>query len=301
MAPSGSAPTATGSTACLPEPAAWEAIRHDTTATSISWDFVQAIAFGARGQIWYGTIGNGWGLSTDGGATWKNWTYKQLGPEWQYVAPSGIAVRGDTTMIGTADGVQVTTNDGAKWTALGDGVGPPAQGPADTVYPGAPQRVRAAGGAQSAGAGTSPLSGAASGFAAAATGWEGEPLTARRVPSGQRAADRARSSSRAPRAASAQQPTPCPASGSRAPPPNAPRRAAHHLVPATHRADRQQLHRPDLPLRLDHGRQLPAAPGRGVQQPGWHAGLRHRLGHGGVRRAGGSRGRSPSPSGTTPR
>ena len=114
---------------------AWEAIRHDTTATSISWDFVQAIGFGARGQLWYGTVGNGWGLSTDGGATWKNWAYKQLGPEWQYVAPSGIVVRGDTTLIGTADGIQLTTNDGATWTALGDAVGPRAKGPADTVFP----------------------------------------------------------------------------------------------------------------------------------------------------------------------
>ena len=113
----------------------WEAIRHDSTDTSISWDFVQAIGFGARNQLWYGTIGNGWGLSTDGGATWKNWTYKQLGPEWQYVAPSGIVVRGDTTLIGTADGIQLTTNDGANWTALGDAVGPRAKGPADTVFP----------------------------------------------------------------------------------------------------------------------------------------------------------------------
>jgi murein DD-endopeptidase MepM/ murein hydrolase activator NlpD len=116
---------------------AWEQIRHDTTAnsSSISWDFVQALAFGARGQIWYGTVGNGWGLSLDGGATWKNWTYDQLGPEWQYVTPSGIVVRGDTTVIGTADGLQVTTNDGGNWTAIGDGIGPPARGPADTVFP----------------------------------------------------------------------------------------------------------------------------------------------------------------------
>ncbi len=114
---------------------AWEPIRRDTTDTSISWDFVQALAFGARGQIWYGTIGNGWGLSTDGGATWKNWRYKELGPEWQYVAPSAIVVRGDTTVIGTADGLQVTTDDGATWTALGDAVGPKARGPADTVFP----------------------------------------------------------------------------------------------------------------------------------------------------------------------
>ena len=114
---------------------AWEAIRHDTTATSISWNFVQALSFGARGQIWYGTIGNGWGLSTDGGATWRNWTYQQLGPEWQYVAASGIVVRGDTTLIGTADGLQLTTDDGATWTALADATGPRARGPADSVYP----------------------------------------------------------------------------------------------------------------------------------------------------------------------
>jgi murein DD-endopeptidase MepM/ murein hydrolase activator NlpD len=114
---------------------AWEPIRHDSTETSISWDFVQALAFGARGQIWYGTLGNGWGLSTDGGTTWKNWAYKQLGPEWQYVTPSGIVVRGDTTVIGTADGLQVTTNDGASWTALGDPVGPIAKGPADSAFP----------------------------------------------------------------------------------------------------------------------------------------------------------------------
>ena len=97
-------------------------------------DFVQAIAFGPRGEIWYGTIGNGWGLSIDGGVTWRNWAYEQLGPEWQYVAPSGIAIRGDTTMIATADGLQITTDDGGHWTAIGDRTGPQARGPADTVY-----------------------------------------------------------------------------------------------------------------------------------------------------------------------
>jgi len=113
----------------------WQGFRHDTSsATSISMDFVQAIAFGPRGEIWYGTVGNGWGLSLDGGVTWRNWTYDQLGPEWQYVAPSGIAVRGDTTMIATADGLQLTADDGERWTAIGDAVGPPARGPADTVF-----------------------------------------------------------------------------------------------------------------------------------------------------------------------
>jgi murein DD-endopeptidase MepM/ murein hydrolase activator NlpD len=116
---------------------AWQAVRRDTTAgsRSISWDFVHAFAFGSRGEIWYGTVGNGWGVSTDGGNTWKNWTFNELGPEWQYVAPSGIAVRGDTVMIGTADGILTTTNNGGKWTALGDAVGPPAKGPADTLLP----------------------------------------------------------------------------------------------------------------------------------------------------------------------
>ena len=109
--------------------------RHDAASRSPGTSS-QAIAFGSRGEIWYGTVGNGWGLSTDGGATWKNWTYKQLGPEWQYVAPSGIVVRGDTTVIGTADGLQLTTDDGATL----DGAWPTRSdlgraGPADTVYP----------------------------------------------------------------------------------------------------------------------------------------------------------------------
>jgi murein DD-endopeptidase MepM/ murein hydrolase activator NlpD len=113
----------------------WERIRSDTVAGAISWDFVNAFAFGPRGQVWYGTVGNGWGLSTDGGRSWRNWTYDQLGPEWQYVVPDGIVTRGDTTVIATADGLQITTDDGARWTAIGDTVGPPARGPADTALP----------------------------------------------------------------------------------------------------------------------------------------------------------------------
>jgi murein DD-endopeptidase MepM/ murein hydrolase activator NlpD len=113
----------------------WEVIRSDTLPGALSWDFVQAFGFGPRGQIWYGTVGNGWGLSVDGGRTWKSWTYDQLGPEWQYVASGGIATRGDTTMIGTADGVQITTDDGGHWTAIVDSVGPAAKGPADTALP----------------------------------------------------------------------------------------------------------------------------------------------------------------------
>ena len=113
----------------------WEVIRSDTLPGALSWDFVHAFGFGPRGQVWYGTLGNGWGVSLDGGRTWKNWTYDQLGPEWQYVAPAGIATRGDTTMVATADGLQITTDDGAHWTAIVDSVGPAAQGPADTALP----------------------------------------------------------------------------------------------------------------------------------------------------------------------
>ena len=95
-----------------------------------------------RGEIWYGTVGNGWGLSLDGGATWRNWAYEQLGPEWQYVAPSGIAIRGDTTMIATADGLQITTDDGGHWTAIGDAHGSAGQGPGRYRVRAALERVR---------------------------------------------------------------------------------------------------------------------------------------------------------------
>ncbi len=118
----------------LPKGAAeWEHIVRDTSGSSISFDFVNGFGFGPRGEVWYGTVGNGWGLSTDGGHTWRNWELTQLGPEWQYVAPNGVIARGDTTAIGTADGIQITTDDGAHWTAIGDTVGPRARGPADTA------------------------------------------------------------------------------------------------------------------------------------------------------------------------
>src|SRR5688572_29884362 len=40
----------------------WERIRasSDTSAHSISWGFVHAFGFGSKGEIWYGTVGNGW-------------------------------------------------------------------------------------------------------------------------------------------------------------------------------------------------------------------------------------------------
>src|SRR6267378_3428391 len=108
-----------------PRATIWDHILHsnDTAAHSISWDFVHAFAFGPRGQIWYGTVGNGWGLSADGGKSWKNWEYRQLGPEWQYVAPNGIVTRGDTTYIATADGIKLTWDDGVTWRVITDSIG----------------------------------------------------------------------------------------------------------------------------------------------------------------------------------
>ena len=112
---------------------AWRRITNSPAPTSLSLDFVHAIAFGGHGEIWYGTVGSGWGLSADEGRAWKNWTFSSLGPEWQYVAPDGIVIRGDTVVIATADGLQVTTTNGIHWAAIGDAIGPAARGPADTA------------------------------------------------------------------------------------------------------------------------------------------------------------------------
>lgn len=118
----------------LPAGAAeWQHIVSDTAPGSIAWDFVHAFGFGPGGQVWYGTVGNGWGVSTDGGHSWRNWTFDELGPEWQYVAPEGIVTLGDTTVVATADGLLVTTDDGESWTAIVDSTGPRARGPADTA------------------------------------------------------------------------------------------------------------------------------------------------------------------------
>lgn len=102
-----------------PDSARWERLttkRGDST--SISWDFVNSLAFPADSSIWYGTVGNGWGRSSDRGKTWKNWQFSQLGPEWQYVAPDGIRSRGDTVYIATADGLRITHDAGRTWRCI---------------------------------------------------------------------------------------------------------------------------------------------------------------------------------------
>ncbi len=101
----------------------WEHIADDDTEGSISWGFVHAFAFGSHGEVWYGTLGNGWGYSTDGGSTWKNWTFQMLGPEYQYVAPNGIVTRGDTVYVATADGVKLTWDMGETWSEITDSIG----------------------------------------------------------------------------------------------------------------------------------------------------------------------------------
>ena len=105
--------------------AAWQQLKHsgDSAARSISFDFVHAFGFGPNGEIWYGTVGNGWGVSTDSGKSWTNWELKQLGPEWQYVTPNGIVTRGDTVYVVTADGIKLSWDRGATWAEITDSAG----------------------------------------------------------------------------------------------------------------------------------------------------------------------------------
>jgi murein DD-endopeptidase MepM/ murein hydrolase activator NlpD len=85
---------------------------------SIAWGYVNSIAFGRDSTVWYGTVGNGFGRSVDGGRTWRNWTLRDLGPQWQYVAPQGIIARGDTAYIATADGLRITLDGGESWRCV---------------------------------------------------------------------------------------------------------------------------------------------------------------------------------------
>lgn len=94
----------------------WRRIIADTG--SISWNYVNALGFTRSGAVWYGTVGNGFGVSADSGRTWRNWTFDELGPRWQYVAPNGIDTRGDTVFIATADGLRITSDGGARWTCV---------------------------------------------------------------------------------------------------------------------------------------------------------------------------------------
>ena len=98
-----------------PDSASWEEIRGEE---GLAWDFVNAIAPQSESTIWYGTIGNGFGVSHDGGRSWRNWTFDELGPEWQYVALNGIRTHGDTVYVATADGLRITSDGGATWRCV---------------------------------------------------------------------------------------------------------------------------------------------------------------------------------------
>ncbi|MCI0436135.1 MAG: M23 family metallopeptidase [Gemmatimonadetes bacterium] len=108
-------------------------------ASSISWAFVNSISFPRDGSVWYGTVGNGFGRSTDGGRTWENWTQDTLGPQWQYVAHRGIRSRGDTVYIATADGLRLTWDAGTTWrcvvaaTPVSGAAAQPADGCTDRI------------------------------------------------------------------------------------------------------------------------------------------------------------------------
>lgn len=86
-------------------------------STSLSWPYVNALGL-TKTAVWYGTVGNGFGRSTDGGKTWRNFGSKELGAEWQYVAPDGIRTRGDTVYIATADGLRITWDGGTTWRCV---------------------------------------------------------------------------------------------------------------------------------------------------------------------------------------
>jgi len=98
---------------------AWENLRSSREPGTINSDFVHAITFHGR-DVWYGTIGDGWGVSSDAGRTWRNWGGRELGKRWRYVAPNGIVTRGDTVFVATADGIRFTADRGGTWGDIGD-------------------------------------------------------------------------------------------------------------------------------------------------------------------------------------
>ncbi len=182
-------------------------------------------------------------------------------------------------------GSRSRTDDGAHWTAIGT---PRARRHAARPTP----RCRFSPTSTSAGSRPTDAAGSSSTLRGnqrlrhTDAGWVAEPLDGGGVPAGERDLARRQLLSRHALRAPPRR-TRCPVSGGKAADAAAPAAPAHPLARAPDRPSRQRVHRPDLPLRLDHGRQLPAAPGRRVQQPRRHAGARGPGRHGGLRRAGG--------------
>ena len=104
-----------------PGAATWEHLMpsSDTARHAVGSSFVHAFAFQGR-DVWYGSIGDGYGVSHDNGRSWRNWGGRELGRRWRYVAPNGIVVREDTVFIGTADGIRWSANRGESWHEITD-------------------------------------------------------------------------------------------------------------------------------------------------------------------------------------
>ncbi len=102
-----------------PDAREWTQIR---AAEGLAWDFVHAFAFSGR-DVWYGTIGGGYGVSRDRGRTWQNWTGEELGKQFLYVTPNGIVTNGDSVFVGTADGIRWSADRGRTWRVANDSTG----------------------------------------------------------------------------------------------------------------------------------------------------------------------------------
>lgn len=69
-------------------------------------------------NVWYGTVGGGFGMSSDGGETWRAWTAADVGGRWAYVAPEGIQARRGRAWIATLGGLRMTSDGGETWRCI---------------------------------------------------------------------------------------------------------------------------------------------------------------------------------------
>ncbi|MEO5509327.1 MAG: peptidoglycan DD-metalloendopeptidase family protein [Longimicrobiales bacterium] len=86
-------------------------------SNSIGSKFINSIATAGDSVVWYGSVGDGFGYTTNLGRTWHNFG-GQLGREWVYVAPDGIVARGDSVYIATADGIRISYDAGSTWRCV---------------------------------------------------------------------------------------------------------------------------------------------------------------------------------------
>ena len=214
------------------------------------------------------------------------------------MAPSGIVVKGDTTVIGTADGLQITTNNGAEVDRHRRCNRSAGQGPRRYVFRILVSEYVRRVAANTRGWTVATLRGNQR-LRHTPTGWRERADRCGGVPAGQRATHRAAADTRARPAGFVRWPTRCRVSGSRARTPLPP-------APLT-----VWFRRPIAPTDnsyIDQTYRYGSTMGGNFQQ---HQGVEFNNPDGtpvyaiGRARwcmpAGPSRGRSPSPSGTTPR